>query len=119
MFYITVKVSSSVEQGDVLNWNDTNNQWEVGSDISNTFGISRENAYSLDNGLNYISKVSFAGQVLAKAGASIPDMGGKLSVSNGKVVVDTNAVHEVGFVAPVGYQENARLENDLITVHIR
>lgn len=119
MFYITVKVSSTVEQGDVLNWNNTNNQWEVGSDTSNTFGISRENAYSLDNGLNYVAKVSFAGQVLAKAGADIPDIGGKLSVSNGKVIVDTNAVHEVGFVSPISYQENSRFENDLITVYIR
>ena len=119
MFYITVEVSSAVEQGDVLNWNADTSCWVVGSDITQTFGVARENAYSLDEGLNYIARVSFAGECKAKAGANIPDEGGKLSVSNGKVIVDNSSVHEVGFVAPLGFQQPTRVAEDLVTVYIR
>ena len=119
MFYITVKVGSAVEQGDILNWNTSTSSWEVGSDITQTFGVARENAYSLDEGLNYMARVNFAGACLAKAGANIPDEGGKLSVVNGKVIVDNSSVHEVGFVAPLGFQQPSRVADDLVTVYIR
>ena len=119
MLYITVAVSSSVEAGDVLNWSTTNSNWELGSDTTQTFGVAKEDAYSLDEGLTYQARVTFAGQCLAKAGANIPDEGGKLSVSNGKVVVDNSSVHEVGFVAPLGFQQSSRVTNDLVTVYIR
>ena len=119
MLYITVAVSASVEAGDVLNWNSSNSKWELGSDTTQTFGVARENAYSLDEGINYMAKVTFAGQCYAKAGSTIPDEGGKLSVVNGKVVVDNSSVHEVGFVAPLGFQQESRLENELVIIYIR
>lgn len=119
MLYITVAVSASVEAGDVLNWNSSTSKWELGSDITQTFGVAREDAYSLDEGANHAAKVTFAGQCFAKAGSAIPDQGGKLSVVNGKVTVDNSSVHEVGFVAPLGFQQPSRLENDLITIYIR
>lgn len=119
MFYITVKVSSTVEQGDVLNWNASTLTWEVGSDLTQTFGVAREDAYTLDEGVNYMARVSFAGACKAKAGANIPDQGGKLSVVNGKVIVDNSSVHEVGFVAPLGFQQPSRVADTLITIYIR
>ena len=116
--FVLVKVNDSVTQGDVLNWNETSSSWEVGSNLSITFGVAREDAYTLD-GTNYIARVSFAGSCYAKAGSDIPEQGGKLACSNGKVIVDNNTVDEVGFVTPNPFGHDPRVENELVLIYIR
>lgn len=116
--FVLVKVDSQVTLGDVLNWDSTSSSWNVGSDLSITFGVAREDAYTLD-GSNYIARVSFAGSCQAKAGADIPEQGGKLASLNGKVIVDDNSVNEVGFITPNPFGQQPRLANDLVLIYIR
>lgn len=97
---------------------DLSNVSGTASSHQDTIGVVSQPSQQDEENQEWWAQVTFAGVAFALAGSDIPDQGGKLNVSNGKVFVD-NASGGNGIIAPIARGQSARSTNDLVMVDIR
>ena len=117
MFCI-VKLSESLEVGTVVQYDTTENKWTTAISHQDTIGVVSQPSHQDEENEEWWAQVTFAGVAFALADRDIPDQGGKLNVSGGKVFVD-NSSGGNGIIAPIARGQNTREANDLVMVDIR
>ncbi len=115
--FCTVKLNSNLAIGTVVQFNTTDQNWDIASNHQDTIGVISESPIQ-DEDLNWWGRVIFAGTAHALADQAIPDQGGKLNVNNGKVFVDSSSTAN-GIVAPLTRGEATRVADSLVLVDIR
>ena len=117
MFCI-VKLDNNLAIGTVVQFNTTDKNWTTATNHQDTIGVISHDPIQDEETLIWWAKVTFAGVAFALADRDIPDQGGKLNVSNGKVFVD-NSSGGNGIISPIARGQNARATGDLVMVDIR
>lgn len=117
MFCI-VKLSGNLAVGTVVQYDTVNAQWTTATSHSDMIGVVNGTAQQNEDDQTWWARVVFAGVAEALAGQAIPDEGGELNVSNGKVFVD-NTADGCGIIAPIARGQATRIANDLVMVHLR
>ncbi len=117
MFCI-VKLTESLETGTVVQYDTTVNKWTTAISHQDTIGVISQPSHQDEETQEWWAQVTFAGVAYALADRDIPDQGGKLNVSNGKVFVD-NSSGGNGIIAPIARGQNTRSTGDLVLVDIR
>ncbi len=118
MYWIKVKCSNDVMQGDVLAFNEVESLWKKAATLTTPLGVAREDASQYNDTAEFVVKMQMEGQIQAKASRDIPNQGGEMNVENGAVYVDNNADHD-GIICPNNLEAAARVAGDLIEVVIR
>lgn len=116
--FCVVKLSESLEVGTVVQYDTSINKWTTASSHQDTIGVVSQPSHQDEENQEWWAQVTFAGVAFALAGSDIPDQGGKLNVSSGKVFVD-NSSGGNGIIAPIARGQSARAANDLVMVDIR
>jgi len=116
--FCVVKLSGNLEVGTVVQYDTTENKWTTAISHQDTIGVISQPSHQDEENEEWWAQVTFAGVAFALADRDIPDQGGKLNVSNGKVFVD-NASGGNGIIAPIARGQNSRVINDLVMVDIR
>ena len=116
--FCTVKINSNLAIGTVVQFDTTNQNWNTATNHQDTIGVISEAPSQDEETLAWWAKVIFAGTAHALADRAIPDQGGKLNVSNGKVFVDSSSTAN-GIVAPLTRGEATRTTDSLVLVDIR
>ena len=116
--FCTVKLNSNLDVGTVVQFNTTDQNWTTATNHQDTIGVISQAPVQDEETLIWWAKVTFAGVAFALADRDIPDQGGKLNVSNGKVFVD-NSSGGNGIISPIARGQNARATGDLVMVDIR
>ena len=117
MFCI-VKLSESLEVGTVVQYDTSISKWTTAISHQDTIGVVNQPAQQDEENQEWWAQVVFAGVAYALADRDIPDQGGKLNVSNGKVFVD-NVSGGNGIIGPIARGQSSRSTNNLVLVDIR
>ncbi len=117
MFCI-VKLNENLEVGTVVQYDTGVNKWVTASSHQDTIGVVSQPSHQDEENQEWWAQVVFAGVAYALSDRDIPDQGGKLNVSNGKVFVD-NTSGGNGIVAPIARGQISRVAGDLVMVDIR
>jgi|11BtaG_2_1085332.scaffolds.fasta_scaffold00067_8 hypothetical protein len=115
--FVNVKLASNLAVGTVVSYDSVNQNWNSAPDDSSMIGVI-ERPPIQDDDSNYWAHVRFSGSTVAIADQAIPNEGGMLCVSNGRVFVD-NSMAGCGIVAPKIADQADRIANDLVMVNIR
>jgi len=119
--FVRIKCPSTVTAGDVLSYNSTSSQWETSADGSSVIAVARTDAAEVDdgNGNNvWTTEGVFSGVAWAKAHDELPNQGGALGVTNGRVSV-LNQGDSRRVVLPNEISAPDRVAGDLVRVNIR
>ena len=117
MFCI-VKLSENLEVGTIVQYDTEENKWTVAISHQDTIGVVSQPSQQDEESQEWWAQVTFAGVAYALADRDIPDQGGKLNVSNGKVFV-SGTTGGNGIIAPIARGQNSRAAGDLVMVDIR
>lgn len=119
--YVTVKCNQTLQQGNVVSYSETTNQWELANSISEEISVVKNSP--VNNGTEenpeYVCKIIVTGVAYCFASRDIPIQGGQLNVENGKVYVDNTLTESAGFIVPKDINENDRVADSLIRIILR
>ena len=115
--WIKIKVDQNTPIGSVLAYSSESSSWELAQNLNTPPGVLEQITQDAITS-EYYGVVRFAGVAFALADRAIPDEGGRLTVTNGRVYVDNTSDH-CGIIAPLPNGQVSRLEGDLVMVHIR
>jgi len=115
--FVKLKLNDNLSIGTVVCHNADNDYWEASTNGQGLTGVVGRDPVQDETTLEWSASIYFAGTVLALADRDIPDSGGNLSVSNGKVYVDNNS-SGLGIVSPNARGQDQRIANDLVLIHI-
>ena len=116
--FVKLKLNENLAIGTVVSYNSENDYWSTASNDSGMIGVVGREAVQNTETLQWTAAIYFSGTVYAIADRSIPDQGGNLCVSNGRVFVD-NSMPGCGIVAPKIEGQDSRIAGELIMVHLR
>ena len=116
--FCVVKLSGDLAVGTVVQYDTVNAQWTTATNHSDLIGVINQSPQQSEDDQTWWAQVVFAGVTYALASQAIPDQGGELNVSNGKVFVD-NSVDGCGIIAPIARGQATRNANDLVMIHLR
>lgn len=111
--YVIVK-TENLDVGSIVSHDSASGLWipsENGAGLIGAITQIEEDAEG------YWSHVTFCGVTFAIAGQDIPDQGGELMVSGGKVYSGSNA--DCGIISPLPRGQSSRLAGELVMVHLR
>ena len=114
--FVTVQINTEIQDGTLV-CHDSNNVWRVAtsSDIA-PLGVLTSSELDAEN-IRW-GRVTLAGASWARAGASIPDQGGWLSVDDqGRAIVAPS--EDCGLIAPLSRGATAPSVDELIMVWVR
>ena len=117
MFCI-VKLSENLEVGTIVQYDAVNSVWATATNHNDLIGVINQSPQQSEGDQSWWAQVVFAGVTYALASQTIPDQGGELNVSNGKVFVD-NTADSCGIVAPIARGQSTRNAGDLVMIHLR
>lgn len=115
--FVKVKLSANHPIGSAVAYSDSDSAWSLATGIASPLGIVEDVTQDSET-QEYWGRVRFAGDAMALADRAIPDQGGEMTVSNGRVYVDNTADH-CGIVAPLPRGQASRVAGDLVMVHVR
>jgi len=119
--YVTVKCNQNLQAGQIVSYNEINDQWEVANNITEEISVVKsvpENN-GTDENPEYVCKIIVSGPAYCYASRNIPIQGGQLNVENGKVFVDNTLTESAGFIVPKDINENDRVADSLIRIILR
>lgn len=115
--FIILKLTANHPLGSVVNFNESEQKWGLASSVTTPLGIVESVDHDEETDI-FWGRVVFCGVTYAIADRAIPDQGGELAVFNGKVYVDNTTDH-AGIIAPLPRNQESRVADQLVMVHIR
>jgi|VirMetMinimDraft_7_1064189.scaffolds.fasta_scaffold08004_4 hypothetical protein len=118
--FLIVKCDSTIQKGDVLEFDDASQKWTLSTAGSNMIAVARNDASirEVDSVETYVTDAVFAGSAYAKASRDIGSEGGRLAVENGAVyVIDQSDSRCV--ILPADINVSSRSVNSLVRCNIR
>ena len=116
--FVKLQIDSNLAIGTVVSFDSTNNYWATASNDSDMIGVIGRAPVQDVETEEWSAAVYFAGTVNAIADRAIPNEGGNLCISNGKVYVD-NTESGCGIIAPNARGQEQRQANELVMVHLK
>ena len=118
--FVNLKLSSNLPVGTVVQYNAENSFWEPATSVLNPIGVVSGIPFEAEesSGIFY-AKITFSGCCFALSSRDIQSPGGWLNVENGKVFVDQSATEHCGLISPVSNDNEVRLSNTLVMIHLR
>jgi hypothetical protein len=104
--------------GTILSYDSTHQDWRVSPSGNTLFGVVEENEEINEMGEFWVT-LRLGGIAYALSDRPIPDEGGFLKVTNGKVYADITSDSHQGIVAPVARGGETRSSDELILVYLR
>ena len=116
--FVKLKLADNIPVGTVVSYDSINNQWNIASNDESMVGVVGRPATQEEETLEWTAAVYFAGTVSALADRALPNEGGNLCISNGKVYVD-NTESGCGLIAPNARGLTQRQADDLVLIHLK
>lgn len=116
--FVKIKIADNLAVGTVLAFDSVNNQWDIATNDESMVGVIGRPPTQNEETLEWTAAVYFAGTVSALADRALPNEGGNLCISNGKVYVD-NTENGCGLVAPNARGLTQRQADDLVLIHLK
>ena len=116
--FVILKLTANHAVGSVVNFNESEQKWGLASSVTTPLGIVESVEHDEETDI-FWGRVAFCGVTYAIADRAIPDQGGELAVLNGKVYVGTEATQACGIIAPLPRNQESRIADELVMVHIR
>ena len=116
MLVTRVKVDSTLNYGDFVQWSASENQFVKCTDHTLMIGVMDEQPQQ--QGSDYVGVIRQAGVASAIAGEDLPASGGALGIdANGRAIISTG--HSCGIIQAQPYGQPARLAGDQVVIWLR
>ena len=115
--FVKLQIDSNLAIGTVVSFDSTNNYWTTAANDSGVIGVIGRPSVQDEDSQTWSAAVYFAGTVNALADRAIPNEGGNLCISIGKIYVD-NTESGCGIIAPNARGLAQRQAGDLVLIHL-